>query len=148
MKQFSCISTVIFICIALTGCNLNTHTNTYDVMFEKQPLLIDDGVYLRGNRIGTVVSNAKDTAPIGKLSIAIDGPYQELMRTNVAFYIDAGRLNLASFGGHGEPLDKETRLLGFKTKASLAWFKTRYLLKNRATAAAKKAEKLYQRTTM
>jgi hypothetical protein len=134
--------------ILLTGCNPNAHTNTYDVMFAKQPLLIDDGVYLRGNRIGTVVSDDKAAAPIGRLAISIDGPYQELMRTNVVLYIASGRLNLASLGGYGEPLDKETKVLGFKSKASLAWFKARYLLKNQSSAAAKEAEKLYQRTTM
>ena len=148
MKQFSCLLTAIFIFVGLTGCNPNAHTNTYDVMFPKKPLLIDDGVYLKGNRIGTVVSNDQEAAPIGRIAISIDGPYQELMRTNVAFYIDSGRLNLASFGAYGEPLEKEAKVLGFKTKASLAWFKARYLLKNQPNAAAKKANKLYQRTTM
>jgi len=148
VKQLSCIFMVVLISIAVTGCKPNAQTNTYDVMFEKKPQLIDDGVYLKANRIGTVMSNADDTAPIGRLAISIDNSFQELMRTNVVFYIYSGRLELATLGGYGEPLAKETKVLGFKSKGALVWFKTRYLLKNQATAAAKKADKLYRRTAM
>lgn len=145
MKLINCLLTLILISLAMTGCNLNSNTNTYDVMFEKQPLLIDDGVYVKGNRIGTVVSTETAAAPVGRLAISIDSPYRELMRTNTVFYVSSGRLNLATLGGYGEPLDKETKVLGFKSKGSLAWFKARYLLKNQAAAASKKAAKLHQR---
>lgn len=147
MKRISCFFLVILVLIAVTGCNPNTHSDAYDVMFEKQPQLIDDGVYLKGNRIGTVVSNNQDTVPIGQLGVSIDSSFQELMRTNVVFYKSSGKLQLATVGGYGEPLTKETKILGFGSKASLAWFKTRYLLKNQAVVAAKKAAKLHQRAT-
>jgi len=139
---------LILVSAAVAGCNPNTHANTYDVMFEKKPQLIDDGVYLKANPIGTIVTNATDSAPIGRLAISIDSSFQELMRTNVVFYISSGRLEMASLGGYSEPLAKETKVLGFKSKAALIWFKTRYLLKNQAAVAAKKADKLYQRTAM
>lgn len=148
MKQLPCLLMVVLVSIVVTGCNPNTHSDTYDVMFEKQPLLTDNSVYLKGNQIGTVVSTAGDVAPIGRIAILIDSSFQELMRSNVVFYISSGRLEMAALGGYGEPISKETKVLGFKSKAALVWFKTRYLLKNQAAAAAKKADKLYQRAAL
>jgi hypothetical protein len=128
------------------GCNPHTQTNAYDVMFEKQPRLIDDGVYRNGNRIGTVVSNTQENLPVGRLAVTIDSAFQDVMKTNVVFYVSAGRLELAALGGYGEPLAKETKLLGFGSKASLIWFKAKYLLKNQAVEATQKADRLYRRT--
>ena len=143
MKQFCCA--LIIVLFLAAGCNPNAHTNAYDVMFEKQPRLVDDGVFLKGNRIGKVVSENKGEVPVGRLAVTIDSAFQDVMKTNVVFYISSGRLELATLGSYGEPLMQEAKLLGFGSKTSLVWFKTKYLLKNPAAAAAKKADSLYQR---
>ena len=132
----------------LMGCKLTSKgsTDAYVVVFNDPPMLTETTVYLKGQPIGAVMPQTAHTNGVTRIQIAIDAPYLDLMRTNAVFFLSSGKLNYATLKNFGQPLPREAIILGFGSKASLVWFKTRHLLKNPVTAAGREAQRLYQRS--
>ena len=141
----------IVICLSIVvvmGCELTSQGSKdgYVVVFNDRPMLTETTVYLKGQPIGTIMPQETHANGVTTLQIAIEAAYRDLMRTNAVFYISSGKLYYAALKNFGDPLPPKARILGFESKASMVWFKTKHLLKNPVTAAGRQAERLFQRS--
>ena len=90
MKRFWLVVVIGFV---LTGCSqVSTQKDVYHVMFESRPNIYDTGVYLNGREIGEILE--KESISGGsRLTISIRDEYEGLMKDNVVFFLDFGRLS-------------------------------------------------------
>ena len=118
----------------------------YYVVFENNPKLNSDDIYLKGLNIGEVISQKEGPDDLQVMKISIHEKYNELMMDNVAFLVSDGRLEYETISDEGAPLDEGAKLLGFHGRTGLYWFKTKSTVKNASQAAMEKAEELYYKT--
>lgn len=116
--------------------------DVFYVVFAGAPAIFDDNVYFSGKKIGTILDKAVGSGRILKVSVSIDDGYKNYMKENVVFYEDYGKLFYDVVDNFGKPLLPGANILGFDSKTSLAWFKTRTLLTRSSYAAIKKANRL------
>ena len=145
MKRFVVVMAVL--CLVLTaGCTqMAGQKDVYYVMFDSQPRLYDTKVYLLSKPIGDILSQDKIALNSVKLTVKIDSDYTEIIKNNTVFFEDMGKLHYASVGGLGKTVEPGAKLLGFDSKLSLYWFKTKTLLSQSAAAAQRRANQLYEK---
>ena len=141
---------LIVLCLVFSvGCEKVTKVvhksqkDVYYVMFDNGPHLYDNGVYLPGKAIGEIVANDRIGLGGARITIVVDPAYEELIKDNTVFYETMGKLTLGSLGSFGTPLAPGGKMLGFDSKMSLFWFKTRTVLTQSSLVAARKAEQLF-----
>ncbi len=118
----------------------------YYVVFEDKPKLDSEDIYLKGLKIGEIISQKDGPDDLQVMKISIHEKYDELMMDNVAFLVSDGRLEYETLADEGEPLNEGAKLLGFHGRTGLYWFKTKSTVKNASQAAMEKAEELYYKT--
>ena len=139
MKRFWLLVVIGFL---LTGCSqMSAQKDVYHVMFEKYPNIYDSGVYLNGRQIGEILEK-KNISGKTEITIFIQDEYRELMKDNAVFFVDFGRLNFKAISNFGKSLEPGESVLGFNSKLSVLWFKTKSLLTPSSKAAARKAKML------
>lgn len=117
----------------------------YNVIFEDKPTVTTKEVYAGTVEIGKVLSEAGASDNLTVIKISVQNEHDDLMKSNVVFYVSDGRLELDTVGDTGEPLSEGAKILGFAGKTGLYWFKTKSAVKSVSGAAASKAEELYNR---
>ncbi len=156
MKRFVLVL-AFFPVMVMMACSPLTMENVRDipvfqkmfyVVFEKKPEITDKGVYASDFEIGSISSQnpGPDNMVIAK--IFVQNEHADLIRDNVVFYVSEGKLMLETVGESGTPLKEGDKLLGFKGKTSLYWFKTKNKVKNASNAAVNKARELYNKVVV
>jgi hypothetical protein len=141
MRRFLCVLLVAGVMIS--GCaRLQKDKDVYYVMFDGAPSLYDESVYFLGKEIGKIKNKEVFAGNALKLTVSIDDAYKDMMTDNVVFYEDFGKLFYDVVDNFGNPLSPGANVLGFDSKISLAWFKTRTLLTRSSSVASKKADRL------
>jgi hypothetical protein len=133
------------------GCSTMTMDNVkdvpidkvYNVIFEKKPEMVKEGVYSEELEIGEVLAQQSAANNMGVIKISIKNEYDDLMKSNVVFYISDSQLKRDTIGDTGEPLSDGAKIMGFPGITSLTWFKTKNTVKDYSDTAIKKAEELY-----
>lgn len=123
---------------------------TYYVIFEDRPVILNEKVFSKGFEIGKIESQKLKQADNGSiviiLEISVEKEYENLMKDNVVFYVDNGKLIYDTIGDTGEPLSRKSKILGFKGKTTWYIFKAKNKLKNLSEITVKKAEELYNKS--
>ena len=154
MKRSVCLMICAFLLLP-AGCatmspdridQIPEFDKVYYVVFENNPKLNSDDIYLKGLNIGEVISQKEGPDDLQVMKISIHEKYNELMMDNVAFLVSDGRLEYETISDEGAPLDEGAKLLGFHGRTGLYWFKTKSTVKNASQAAMEKAEELYYKT--
>lgn len=145
MKRLMVLLMVLFAVVS-AGCVSPPVDDVYFVMFDSKPGIVDGGVYFRGSQIGEIVSTQISANTIAKLTILIKKEHMDLMKENVVFYISRGKLTYATVANYGAPLPTGSKISGFRSKASLYWFKAKNILQQPSLAASKRANCLFERT--
>ncbi len=151
MKQLFIIA--VFLITTTVGCSTMTMDNVkdvsipidkvYNVIFEKKPEMVQEGVYSKELEIGEVLDQQSAANNMGIVKISIKNEYDDLMKSNVVFYISDSKLQYDTIGDTGEPLSAGAKILGFTGITSLTWFKTKNKVKDFSNTAINKAEELY-----
>ena len=124
----------------------NEIKNGYTIVFDEMPNLYEDEVYNSNQVIGHIVAKTEGTTRVSKMVVFIGDEFQPEMGTHIAFYADRGRLNVTHLQSVGTVLSKDALICGFSSKADLNWFKFLTLLKNRVSAANRRAATLYRKS--
>ena len=149
MKQFFIVAVLLI--TTTVGCSTMTMDNVkdvsidkvYNVIFESKPEMVKEGVYSKDIEIGEVLAQQSAANNMGIIKISIKNEYDDLMKSNVVFYISDSKLQRDTIGDTGEPLSDGAKMMGFPGITSLTWFKTKSKVKDLSGAAIKKAEELY-----
>jgi hypothetical protein len=115
------------------------------VFFDGLTNVFDDGVYLRGTRIGNIQAAETGKGNVTRINIAIAPEFASNMGAHMAFYVDGGRLEAAQLQNFGTALEAGAPLCGFASKAEFNWFKFKTLLNDRVGAARQRALALQAR---
>ncbi|MFP4347441.1 MAG: hypothetical protein ACOCWY_00075 [Thermodesulfobacteriota bacterium] len=154
MNRFVCLMLCAFLLLP-AGCatispdridRLPEFDKVYYVVFEDEPKLDTEDIYLKGMKIGNIISQKEGPDDLHVMKISIQAKYEELMMDNVAFLVSDGRLEYETVADEGDPLDEGAKLLGFHGRTGLYWFKTKSTVKSASKAAMEKAEELYYKT--
>jgi len=135
------------------GCSTMTMDNVkdvsidkvYNVIFEKKPEMVNKGVYSENLEIGEVLAQQSAANNMGIIKISIKNEYDDMMKSNVVFYISDSQLKRDTIGDTGEPLSDGAKIMGFSGITSLTWFKTKNTVTDFSNTAIKKAEELYNK---
>jgi len=145
-QQIRLLSFMVFMLMPLS-CFFTD--KTYYVVFEDRPVILNEKVFSEGFEIGKIESQKLKQADNGSmmiiLEISIEKEYENLMKDNVVFYVDNGKLVYDTIGDTGEPLSRKSKILGFKGKTAWYIFKAKNKLKNLSEITVKKAEELYNK---
>ncbi len=123
--------------LAVVGCARETTTaeDGYAVLFGGIPQVYDKGVYFNGESVGTIESTQASAANVTKMVVSLAPEFVQTMGNNMAFYVNAGRLEAAPLQNIGQAYVKGEPLCGFHSKADLNWFKFKTLMLDRTLAA-------------
>lgn len=118
----------------------------YYVIFQENPGLKNDGIFLESMKIGKVIGHKPVDEGLSVAKISIDSKYAELMRDNVVFVVADGGLEYETVGDPATRLGEGAKVLGFSSRTGLYWFRTRNRFRSLSRAAMEKAEALYERS--
>ncbi|MDM8542461.1 hypothetical protein QUF90_15405 [Desulfococcaceae bacterium HSG9] len=149
MKQLVIIA--ILLMTTTIGCSTMTMDNVkdvsidkvYNVIFEKKPEMVNKGVYSENLEIGEVLAQQSAANNMGIIKISIKNEYDDLMKSNVVFYISDSQLKRDTIEDTGEPLSDGAKIMGFSGNYSLTLFKTKNKVKDFSNTAINKAKELY-----
>ena len=140
MRRWLLISILL---IAMTGCAQNPEgPETYGVVFNEAPSLIESHVYYMGERIGEVLESRTGANLAVKLDLAVDTDRRGLLTDSTVFAVSAGRLNLIPLNAYGAPVEPGAVFAGFGSRTALNLFKLRHLLGQTEAAARARAEQM------
>ena len=108
-------------------------------------MIFDSSVVFMGTVVGRILSREMDNG-VARVSIALDGQYDNLKKTNLAAVVKNGRLHLNVFSGYGGPLPADGCINGFLNTNSYRWFKLRHLINNINMSADRRAQRLLARS--
>ncbi len=141
MRRF--FGVLLVLGLMISGCSQSpAKKDVYYVVFDGTPVIYDENVYCFGKKIGTILNKERLSGNTMKLTVSIDDAYKNMMKDNVVFFEDFGRLFYDVVDNFGRPLSPGANILGFDSKISLAWFKARTLLTRSSFAASKRANQL------
>ena len=136
--------TLLLAMLLVAGCQQpGTSSNLFFIMCEGTPALFDNAVYANGVSVGEIVEKATAGNGITRLAIVMSGEQRELMRDSTAFYVSGGRLTYTALAGYGNPVEPGAKLMGFSSRLSMGWFKTRNLMTQTSRAASDRAQALF-----
>jgi hypothetical protein len=135
--------------IGLPGCSVQPigggSPSGVGVMFDGEPLIFDSSVVFLGTVVGQILSHETGNG-VTRVSIALDGQYDDLKKNNLAAVVKNGRLHLTAFCGYGDPLPPGGYISGFINTASYRWFKFRHIINNINLSADRRAQRLLVRS--
>lgn len=135
--------------IGLPGCSVqpigNGNPSGVGVMFDGEPLIFDSSVVFMGTVVGRILSREMNNG-VARVSIALDGQYDNLKNNNLAAVVKNGWLHLNVFSGYGDPLPAGGCINGFSNTSSYRWFKLRHLFNNINMSADRRAQRLLARS--
>lgn len=133
--------------VGLGGCSMPPIGNPagVEVMFDNNPLIFDSSVVCMGTVVGRVLSREWGNG-VTRVSIVLDGQYEELKKTNMAVVVKSGRMHLLALGGYGQPLLPDACISGFANSFSYCWFKFKHLINNAVMSADQRAHSLRLRS--
>ena len=145
--------TVFFILMVmvmgLPGCSVKPigsgNPTGVGVMFDGDPLIFDSSVVFMGTVVGQIFSREIGNG-VTRVSIALDGQYNDLEKTNLAAVVKNGRLHLTILSGHGDPLPPGGYINGFVNTISYRLFKLKYIISNINMSADRRAQHLLVRS--
>jgi hypothetical protein len=144
MQRWVGILLVLSLLALGSGC-AKAKQDGHAVMFEGLVQLYDQGVYFNGTRVGEVQSVDKGAGHVTRVLIQFSPGFIEKMGSNVAIYVDGGRLQADKLQGLGGALDPAAPICGFGSQAALNWFKFKTLLNDRIPVAQRRALELQAR---
>lgn len=118
----------------------------YYVLFQDDPGLASDRIFMKALEIGKVIGLKPTQQGVKVAKISIDAKYADLMRDNVVFMVEDGRLEYEPVGDNGAPLGEGGKILGFSSRTGFYWFKAQNSVRGMSRAAMEKAEELYNRS--
>ncbi|BBO66854.1 hypothetical protein DSCA_07840 [Desulfosarcina alkanivorans] len=132
---------------AVCGCSGHPAGNTAGVavLFADDPHVFDPAVLYRGTVVGRLLSRQWGNG-VTRLYIAPETPYADLIATNMAIVVKAGRMHLVTLGGVGEPVPADAGICGFVNTFSYRWFKFKHLINSVTMAANRRAMRLQHRS--
>lgn len=135
--------------IGLPGCSMqpigNGNSSGVGVIFDGEPLIFDASVVYLGTVVGQILSREMVNG-ITRVSIVLDGQYDDLKKNNLAAVVKNGRLHLNRFSGHGDPLPPGGHINGFINPASYRWFKFKHIINNINSSADRRTQRLLVRS--
>jgi len=141
----SVILTILLAMLFVAGCQQQApNGNLFFIMFESTPTLFDNAVYANGVNVGEIVEKATSGNGLARLAVVMNGEQRELMKDNAAFYASTGRLTYTTLAGYGNPVEPGAKLMGFSSRLSMGWFKTRNLMNQTSRAASERARELFE----
>ncbi len=117
--------------------------DAYWVMFDAPVNIFDERVFHNGTAIGEIQSTETGPTLATRLSVTIAPEYREVITTSAVFVLSAGQLAVDHLDRLGTPVAPGGVLMGFSSKGSAFWFKTRTLLSRSADVAAEQAHGLF-----
>ena len=148
MKKTLCYALMVMM-MGLAGCSLEQITTGNPsgvwVMFDGEPLLFDSSVIYMGTVVGRVTSRETGNG-VTRVSIALDGQYDDLKKNNMAAVVKNGRLHLQRFSGYGLSLPPDGCINGFMNLSSYRWYKFRHIINNINMSADRRAQRLLVRS--
>ncbi len=146
MKQAALV-TLLMAMVVLCGCSIPPIGTSagIGVMFEGEPLIFDSSVVYMGTVVGQVLSSEWGNG-VTRVTIAPDGRYDDLKKTNLVAVVRNGRLHLDTLGGYGDPLPPSACISGFEKPYLYHWFKFKHLINNMMMAADQRARRLRVRS--
>lgn len=148
MKK-SVLFTLIVIIVGLAGCSVQPVGNGTPsgiwVMFDGDPLILDSSVVFMGTVVGQVRSRDWGNG-VTRVSIVLDGQYDDLKKDNMAAVVKNGRINLEAMSGYGDSLPQHGCINGFVNRLSYRLFKFTNLTNNITISADRRAQHLLVRS--
>ncbi len=148
MKKTISIILMVMV-IGLPGCSVEPigsgNPSGVGVMFDGEPLIFDSSVVFLGTVVGQILSQETGNG-VTRVSIALDGQYDDLKKNNLAAVVKNGRLHLNMFSGYGDPLPAGGYITGFINTASYRWFKFSHIINNINLSADRRAQRLLVRS--
>lgn len=129
--------------IGLPGCSMQPMggQDGVGVVFDGQPRIFNSTVIYMGTPVGQVHS-AEYGNGVTRLLISLDGPYENLKKTNMAAVLKNGQLHLNTLSGYGVALPPAACINGFLNIVSFRWFKFKHLINNVTISADRRAQRL------
>lgn len=133
--------------VGLAACSVQKggSTSGLGVMFDGEPLIFDSSVVFMGDPVGRILSHEWANG-VARVSIGIDGQYENLKRNNMAAVVKNGRLHLNAISGYGDPLPPGGCIMGFTNMTSFRLFKVMHLINNITMSADRRAQYLLARS--
>ena len=135
--------------IGLPGCSVQPigsgNPPSVGVLFDGEPLIFDATVVFMGTVAGRILSREMGNG-VTRVSIALDGQFDDLEKTNLAAVVKNGRLHLNRFSGHGAPLPPGGYINGFVNTLSYRLFKLKHIINNINLSADRRAQRLLVRS--
>ncbi|MBC2712688.1 MAG: hypothetical protein HGJ94_17385 [Desulfosarcina sp.] len=141
MKKSVVLFLMMMVC--LSGCSVPQigSPSGIGVMFDGNPVIFDSSVVHMGTVVGQILSREWGNG-VTRVSITLDGQYEDLKKANMAAVVKNGRLHLNAFSGYGAPMPPDACICGFVNTASYRWFKLKHLINNVTMAADRRAQRL------
>jgi hypothetical protein len=135
--------------IGLSGCSVSPigtgNTPGVGVVFDGEPLIFDPSVNFTGTVVGQILSREMSNG-VARISIGLDGQYENLKKTNLAAVVKNGRLQLTLLSGYGESLPPGGCINGFVNTSSYRWFKFKHIINNINMTADQRVQRLLARS--
>jgi hypothetical protein len=138
------------ICVLMTigACTAPVSENKeggFAVLFDGTPLLSDEKIYYFGAPIGQITATIPAVNQVTQLIVRLQPEFATQVGDNLVFFAHAGRLEAVTLAKMFRPLQNGATLSGFTSKTDLRWFKLKTLLRDRVSAAGRRAEQLNRR---
>ena len=137
--------TILFLILmaGLTGCSVQPagSQNGIAAVFDGAPRLFDSSVVYMGNVVGQTLSSEWKNG-VTRVAFVLDGPFEDMVKSNLVVVAKNGRLHLNTLGGYGLPLPPGASILGFVKPSTYRWFKFKNLINNATMSAHQRAQRL------
>ncbi len=125
--------------IMISGCVHPDGKDGIGIMFDKQPLLLEDTVYFNGAAVGKVTDMQVGKANVTRVNFLPDDQFRNQVADNLVFYVSNGRLQIAKIRNFGDRLENGDVMCGFSSRSAFYWFRLKHALGDTAMAAAERA---------
>ena len=151
MKSFYFLISACFIFFLWAGCSddgkifsfLNDDV-VYYVVFQDNPNIQSDNIVSKGITIGKMIAKDIGTDNLVQVKIGIKKEKSPLITDSSCFVVDKGILSYAELKEGGAPLPENAKIIGFASKTSLIWYKTKIIADEVTSTVFEKAQELYE----
>lgn len=138
---------VLFIILGIAMIRVpGNEQNGYTIIFDDLPKISSDQIFYANREVGKILTQDEGANKVVRITARLDEDFLQEMGNNIAFFPDYGRLNAMRLQAVGKPLPDDAIFCGFSSKMSLTWFRLKTLLKNRISAANRRALNLYRQS--
>ncbi|WP_372682444.1 hypothetical protein [Desulfosarcina sp.] len=145
MKKTMVLILMVMVMVMAVGCSVQPigkgNPSGVGVIFDGEPLIFDSSVFFQGTVVGQILSREAVNG-IARVSIALEGQRDDLIKNNLAAVVKNGRLHLNRFAGYGDPLPPGGYINGFVNTTSYRWFKLKHIINNINSSADRRTQRL------